>query len=123
MDNFGNLAGAGVGFAVMAFSCILSLVIYLFFAWCLYLICKKCQVENAWLAWIPIVQIVPMVQAGGKPLWWILIIIFVPLVNIVFSVLLWMAISERRGKPSWVGILTIVPIVNLFVLPYLAFAK
>lgn len=34
----------------------------------------------------------------------------------------WMAIAEKRGKPSWWGILTIVPVANLIVPGYLAFS-
>jgi hypothetical protein len=37
-------------------------------------------------------------------------------------VLLWMAIAEARKKPNWWGILTIVPVVQLIVPGYLAWA-
>jgi hypothetical protein len=36
--------------------------------------------------------------------------------------MLWMAISEARGKPNWWGILTIVPILNFVVPGYLAWS-
>jgi hypothetical protein len=40
----------------------------------------------------------------------------------VFTALIWAAIAEARKKPSWLGILSIVPIVNLIVLGYLAWS-
>jgi hypothetical protein len=119
-DNLGGAAGAGLMAGMFGVFCIIYLVIYLYMSLCLFKIAKKCGVENAWLAWIPIVQIVPMLQSGGKPLWWILLF-FIPLVNLIIGILVWMAIAERRGKPSWVGILIIVPILGIFIPAYLAF--
>lgn len=121
-DNLGGAAGAGLMVGIFGVMCLVYLAAYLFFSFCLFKIAKKCCVDNAWLAWVPIVQIVPMLQSGGKPIWWI-ILFFIPLVNIVMGVLVWMGISERRGKPSWIGILVIVPIIGLFVPIYLAFSE
>jgi type II secretory pathway component PulF len=63
-----------------------------------------------------VVQVVPFLEAGGKPLWWIFLLLL-----IIPGIIVWMAIAERRGKPSWVGILIIVPIMGIFVPAYLAF--
>jgi len=76
---------------------------------------------NAWLAWIPIVNIILMLNIAKKPLWWI-ILCLIPLVNIVVMIIVWMAIAEARGKPSWWGILLIVPVVGIIVPGYLAFS-
>jgi len=78
-------------------------------------------VDNAWLAWIPIIQLIPFIQAGRKPAWWLLLML-IPIVNIVIWIIVGMAVAEQRGKASWLGILLIVPLVNLFVIGYLAFA-
>jgi hypothetical protein len=43
-------------------------------------------------------------------------------VNIVVLIIVCMAIAEARGKPSWWGILYIVPVANLIVPGYLAWA-
>ncbi|HQO18857.1 MAG TPA: DUF5684 domain-containing protein [Acidobacteriota bacterium] len=121
MDNFAlGSIGAGAIWVIVGIVFFIAFISYLYFSLCLYKICKKCGIENAWLAWIPIVQIVPMLQCGGKPLWWILLL-FIPLVNIIVGIIVWMAIAERRGKPSWVGILIIVPILGVFIPAYLAF--
>jgi len=119
MEN-GDAAAAGMMAGMMGVMCVVYLLVYLYFALCIFKIAKKCGVENAWLAWIPIIQIVPLLQSAGKPIWWILLML-IPLVNIVVAIIVWMGVAERRGKPSWIGILIIVPIVNLFVPGYLAF--
>jgi hypothetical protein len=119
-NNLGGAASAGLMAGFFGVFCIIYLVIYLYFSLCIYKIAKKCGVESAWLAWIPIVQIVPMLQSAGKPLWWF-ILMLIPLVNIIIMIIVWMAIAERRGKPSWVGILIIVPIIGIFIPAYLAF--
>lgn len=119
-DNLGGAAGAGLMAGMFGVMCIIYLAIYIYMSLCLYKIAQKCGVENAWLAWIPIVQIVPMLQSGGKPLWWILLLL-IPLVNLIIAIIVWMAIAERRGKPSWVGILIIVPILGILIPAYLAF--
>lgn len=51
-----------------------------------------------------------------------LILFFIPLVNIVVSIIIWMKIAEMRGKPSWLGILWIIPPIGLIVVGYLAFS-
>lgn len=113
--------GGGGGIAFL-FTLIIQIGIYLFFAYCLKVIADKTgNSENSWWAWIPIIQVLLMLQIAAKPLWWI-ILFFIPIVNIVIAIIVMMAIAEKRGKPSWIGILVIVPLVNIFILPYLAFS-
>jgi|WetSurMetagenome_2_1015567.scaffolds.fasta_scaffold97589_2 hypothetical protein len=103
---------------------VVVLVIYVFMAVCLMKIAKKTNNPNGWFAWIPILNIVLMLQIAKKPVWWI-VLIFIPFVNfvwIVLQILVWMAISRECGKEEWLGILMLVPVVNLFVPAYLAFS-
>ena len=48
---------------------------------------------------------------------------FIPIVNIIISIIVWMAVAEARGKPNWIGILMIVPFVNIIIPGYLAFSQ
>ena len=50
-----GLLAAGLGLFMLFF----WLVVYVYFSLCIYKIAQKTGVENAWLAWIPIIQIVP----------------------------------------------------------------
>jgi hypothetical protein len=113
-------ATAALGVMMVVFV-IFGLAIYVYMALTLQVIAKKTNTENAWLAWIPIVNIILMLNIAKKPLWWI-ILLLVPLVNIVIAIIVWMAIAEARGKPNWWGILLIVPVVGIIVPGYLAFS-
>lgn len=114
----------GLGW-IMVVYWILMIGFYVYSAISLQKIAKKTNTPNPWLAWIPIGNIVLMLQISGKPVWWI-ILLFIPIVNlawIVLGIMVWMAIAEKCGKPSWWGILLIVPGVNLIVPGYLAFSN
>jgi hypothetical protein len=97
------------------------LAIYVYMALALSTIAKKTNTENPWMAWIPIANIVLMLNIAKKPIWWILLCL-IPVVSIVILIIVWMAIAEARGKPNWWGILLIVPVVGLIVPGYLAWA-
>lgn len=101
---------------------IFLLALYLYVALALQTIANKTNTENAWLAWIPIANVVLMCNIAGKPVWWI-ILCLIPLVNLVIFIILWMGIAEARNKPSWWGILLIVPIVGIIVPGYLAWSE
>ncbi len=117
----GEMAGLAAAGAVMMVFFLFFAVLYVYMALALSTIAKKTNTENAWLAWIPIINIILMLNIAKKPIWWI-ILCFIPLVNIVILIIVWMAIAEARGKPNWWGILMIVPFVNLIVPGYLAWA-
>ena len=117
----GNPFAALLAGTMLLFLLGVMLVGYIYMALALQTIAEKTSTPNAWLAWIPIVNIVLMLQIAKKPIWWI-ILCFVPLVNIVIAIMVWMAIAEARHKPNWWGILMIVPIANFVVPGYLAWA-
>jgi hypothetical protein len=101
--------------------CIFILAAYVYHSLALQTIAEKTNTENPWLAWIPIANIILMLNIARKPIWWILLC-FIPLVNIVIIIIVWMAIAEARNKPNWWGILLIVPVVNFIVPGYLAWS-
>ena len=94
---------------------------YVFFSLCLYLIAKKLNVAEAWAAWIPIIQIWPLLTSAGKPCWWVLLLC-IPFVNAIVSVYLWMCIAENLGRNKWLGLLMLLPIINFVFMGVLAFA-
>jgi len=94
---------------------------YIYMALALQTIAKKTNTENAWLAWIPIINVVLMLNIAKKPIWWI-ILFLIPLVNIIIGIIVWMGIAEARNKPNWWGILIIVPVVGIIVPAYLAWS-
>jgi hypothetical protein len=120
-EGSGAAAGLALAGAFMLVFLVFFAALYVYMALALSTIAKKTKTENPWLAWIPIANIVLMLNIAKKPIWWI-ILCFVPLVNIVILIMVWMAIAEARGKPNWWGILMIVPVVGLIVPGYLAWA-
>jgi membrane-associated HD superfamily phosphohydrolase len=114
-------AGAMVAGAVFLVTLMIAVAGYIYFAMAVQSIAKKTNTENAWWAWVPVLQIVLTIFIAKKPVWWIALC-FIPLVNIVIMIIIWMAIAEARNKPSWWGILLIVPVVNLIVPGYLAWS-
>lgn len=115
-DVFSDLLGAMIPVLIV------GLILYVYFAAMLMIIARKTNTPNAGLAWIPILNLYLMCQIARKPGWWMLLL-FIPLLNLIFFVLLWMAIAEVRGKPSWIGLLAIVPIVGLLVPAMLAMGE
>ncbi len=119
-DNQRATAIAAVGsFFVLFWIVIIALYVYTSLA--VQTIAQKTNTENSWLAWIPIANIVLLLNVAKKPIWWI-ILCLIPIVNIVVGVIVWMAVAEARDKPNWWGILLIVPVVGLIVPGYLAWS-
>ena len=114
------LPGLLAGFATLII--ILEIAFYIYFCLCLFLIAKKLDVPNPWMAWIPIVQIWTIVNCAGKPWWWI-ILLLVPIVNIIIGIILWMSITENLGRNKWLGLLMLLPVVNFIFIGILAFSK
>jgi len=115
-------AGAAIFGGLMLVWLIFVLAIYAYFAICLMKIATKTNTPNGWFAWVPILNVILMLQIAKRPMWWI-ILVFIPLVNVIVSILIWMDIAVARGKPNWIGILMIVPIANVIVPGYLAFSN
>lgn len=118
-DHSGAAIAALSGFYL--FFLLFLVALYVYVALAMQTIAQKTNTQNPWLAWIPIVNIILLLNVAKKPLWWF-IMFFIPIVGIVFAVLAWMSVAEARNKPSWWGILIIVPVVNLIVPGYLAWA-
>jgi hypothetical protein len=115
------MAAAGLGIGLIMVFLIIGAAAYVYMSLALQTIADKTKTENSWLAWIPIANLILMLNIAKKPMWW-LILFFVPLVNIVIAIMVWMAVAEARGKPSWWGVLTIVPVANLIVPGMLAWS-
>jgi hypothetical protein len=105
------------------FLMLVVIAIYVIMAISLMRIAKRTNTENAWFAWIPILNLILMLQVAQRPMWW-LIFFLVPVLNIagiVLQFILWVDIAKRINKPVWMGIFAaLIPIVFM---PILAFSK
>ena len=84
-------------------------------------IARKTNTPNEIFAWVPILNIILMLNIAKKPVWWI-VLFLIPVVGLVVGIITWMAIAEARNKPSWWGIMLIVPVMNLITPGYLAWS-
>jgi hypothetical protein len=100
---------------------IILLAMYVYTALALQTIAQKTNTENGWLAWIPIANVILMLNIAKKPIWWI-VLCLIPLVSIVIFIIIWMGIAEARNKPNWWGIMVIVPVMNIVMPGYLAWS-
>lgn len=113
--------GGGWGTGLWLFNIFFWLALYAYSAITLMFIAKKTNTPNAWMAWIPFLNMYLMCKAAGKSIIWF-VLLLIPFVNIVAIVVLWCAIAERLGRPSWWGILMLVPIANFVIMGMLAFS-
>ena len=108
---------------------VIIFIIYLITALALYKIAIRTKSDYAWLAWVPIANIILMALIAKQEWWLGLIAIFAPIIPFVgglastgLIVFFWWRITERFNKPGPLALLMIIPIVNLGYMLYLAFS-
>ncbi|MEI8342246.1 MAG: DUF5684 domain-containing protein [Verrucomicrobiota bacterium] len=75
--------------------------------------------QPGWMSIIPILNVFILLKIGGKPWWW-LILLCIPLVNIVFGILLALAVAENFGKSG--GFVIGMVLLPMIFYPILAFS-
>lgn len=121
-EDQGGALIAGLGLVAVLVVLVVSLALYVFFCFCCKRICEKCGKDPGVLIWIPIVNLIPLLEIAGMPVWMI-ILFFIPLVGLVVGIMMWAKICVARGKSGWLVLLMFVPLVNIVFLPYLAFSE
>lgn len=94
------------------------LLFHLFYSYCCHLITIKSKRAPTILAWLPVLQSIPLLRAAEMSAWWFLLLWF-PLVPIVWA----FKIVKARGMNVFVAIALLLPVTNVFAFLYLAFAK
>ncbi|MCX5711382.1 MAG: hypothetical protein NT060_05500 [Candidatus Omnitrophica bacterium] len=104
-------------------------ILYIYSSVCIMFIAKKTAKTPVWLSWIPIGNLFLLCKIAGITYWWLLLLLVYivpiagPLLFLAFCGYLWYKVSLARNKPGWVGILGVIPLVNLIVMGYLAFSE
>ncbi len=129
---------------------IVPLIFYLFTSIMLFLIAKKSNTNLPWLAFIPIANVILMLNIARKPIWWLLLL-FLPVVSIaaplleaiistggilsmavalitgIVAIVAWLlvnlGIARARGKSGIWGVLLFIPCTNPIALGYLGLSK
>ena len=117
--NPGYQGGSPASFFV---SLIISIVVYIFLAYCLKRICEKAGGKPGVLIWIPLLQVFPMLAAAKKPAWWF-ILMLIPVINFIIGIIVWIEILKNMGKNPANVLLFFIPFVNIIYFLILAFGK
>jgi len=105
-----------------AYNVVLFLGLYwLLFCWPLMIIAKKYE-ESAWMAWVPILNVLLMVRLADKPIWWA-IIFFVPALLPVALIYIGISLTMMMRRSPILGVFMTVPVINILLLWYLALSK
>lgn len=106
---------------------VFSIIAYVVGAFFCQKIYEKLGVENAWFAWIPILNVYVNFVAGDEenPVLWT-ILALVPCINIIAIVKLiiaWVKICNKLEKSPWLILLWLIPLIGFAIFGYLlAFA-
>jgi hypothetical protein len=119
-------AGAIFGGIIAIFAIILSLGMYIYTSIALMKIAKRLNYENAWFAWIPILNMVLVLKMGDmNPL--LVLLILIPglggLALAIISIIALMKVCEKLGYDKLLALLVLIPIGNLILLGMLAWGK
>lgn len=93
---------------------------YLIFAVPLYVIATRTDTANPWMAFVPILNIVLMLDIAGMD-WWYIFPMAIPCVGFAILIWVWWEICEARGKPGALSLLLLVPIADVIMPFYVAF--
>lgn len=129
--NIAEAGAAGVLGALFAGSMLVvsiafSLGMYIYMALTLMKTAQKLGAENAWYAWIPILNGVLLFKLGEQNPW-LLLLLLIPglgaLIVGILAILATMKICEKRGYDKLLGLLMLVPIASLILWGMLAWGK
>jgi len=121
----GGLLVLGITIAILF---MIGIYVYSSLAW--YTIAKKLKYKEAWLAWIPIVNVAMVLQLGRFHWAWIFLILIPFLGWIALFILIIIAtwrIFEKREYPGWFSLSMIIPkvggILYLITIGFVAWGK
>lgn len=94
---------------------------YLVSSFCFMLICQKAGTPAGLLAWLPVLQMIPLLKAAKMSGGYVLLLL-VPVLNLVVALVWCFKLCQVLQKPAWLGLFLFLPATGLFVLLYLAFS-
>lgn len=110
-----SVAGLAMGYFITFLIC---LPIYIFTSLALAKIGKELGYKNSWFAWIPLLNLIMLMQLGEKSVWWIL----VPFVGGIMMIIAIMRITEKRGYDKLLGLIVLTGIGSYVLLYLLAWS-
>lgn len=74
--------------------------------------------STAWYAWIPFRNLLLLSEMADSGIF-SFVLLFVPIVNVFVYIWMWMRIADFANKSMWLGLLSIVPVVNIALAWYI----
>ncbi len=96
--------------------------IYILFSLAAVKICRKTTVSPGLWVWLPGFEWISLLKAAGMSPWnfiWLLI----PPINLIVMLVWCFKICHTRHKNPLLGLLLLIPVINIFAYFYLAFSK
>lgn len=93
---------------------VFGIAFYIYLGITLSILARKTGTAGAGMAWVPILNMLLMCRIARKSGAFVLLF-FVPLVNFVAIAMVWMSIARVRGKSPILGLLVLLPPINLLV--------
>jgi len=123
---FAGITALLFGGAMLFVSIVIGVGSYIYCSLALMKIAKRLNHENAWYAWIPILNMVLLFQLGEQnPV--LLLLLLIPgigaLVIGILSIIALMKICEKRGYDKALGLLVLIPVASYVLLGILAWGK
>lgn len=94
-------------------------ILYLFFCYCCWQICRKTSNRGGLLVWLPGFQMIPLLRAAGMSPW-LFLALFLPVVNAIIWIVWCFRICRVRQKSGLIGLLMLLPVTNIPAFVYLA---
>lgn len=105
---------------------VLYLALYVYGGLVNYRLYTKAGINHAWLAWVPIAQMAPLLWTIRRSAWMMLWML-VPIANVVFAVIWMVKFLNAFGYSGWWILLLLVPYVGelgyMALTSYMAFSQ
>lgn len=112
MVDFGVGSMIGLLAGLIIFIVLLSIALYVYYAFVWMTIARKLKYKYPWLAWIPVAQLF-LIPILAKKHWTWGFMFLVPIANAVFFFIWTWNIFEQRKYPGWLALVPLLGIIPL----------
>lgn len=105
------------------------LITYVIYAVSLQILCERYEIDSPWLAWVPGVNFILLLNIIDYPWWCVLLlgVIFIPIVGIYLLLLIkafvFYRIVQELQRPQWIAWICLIPGGEIVAISCLAFDK
>ena len=118
----------GLGFlaAYLGIVAVIGLLIYIVIGYSLGKLFEKAG-KPLWAGFVPIYNLVVMLEVIGRPIWWlaIFLVAIVPIIGslavFLFSIIIWIDFAKSYGRDTMWGVL--LALFSIITLPIMAFSS